>query len=676
MALRLRWEPWASRLLDGCFLFAGCWTLLCWTVAFLGASFQTLLALSWLPCVAAMALLLVPGAAGTGAAGRFDSAADEPLEPATLAIAATLAALVVVIYRATVEYALFWALAVTLLYAAQRRARRDPPPPATDSETPHRATAGSSNRPALFLLALCAVAVAVTLAAHRPDGDDSFYVNLVVTSLDHPTAPLLGHDGLYGEPNLPTLEPWYILKSYEPFVATISRLTGCDPKTLYYLVFPALFAILMVAATEAALRDLGGGAGPAVLGSAIVVLVLIAWGDVHQAFGNFGFVRLYQGKAVVVSVCVPAIVHYASRFARTRDLRAWLLLGLAQVAALGISGSAIVAVPVTALAFLAGSFLATRRTAAIFHGLGAASLALAFAAVVFARMPFERGLALSWAELSRLPSDTASGLAAVLGSGLRRSIALFALLLAPQLAPPSRRRIVIGYVLVLLLVVMNPLVPPFAARMAHRFLWRILWAVPFPLLLGLCGQRIAVLRFARWGAWPGTALAGALAAVFAAVPGTSTLSPLDGTRLALPSAKVPPEHALAGSLVARTATQDLVLAPFAIAQWVPTYRHHPRLVGVRWQYFAPVESEGPEKVEERQRLQALVGAAPLRSAAAVAEGVSLVACRGVDVVVLDSLLAWRAPLAAGLLQLGCIPSAEPLSVRYELWRCPRSRQGA
>jgi Family of unknown function (DUF6077) len=720
-----RWEAAAVRLLDGSVVLFGVWTLWCWTVQALGASFHTLVLLAWVPLLAAAAALRwlpAPDPACSGAAAAMGVVAKpeaEALQPRALVVAAAVAGLVMVVAVAAGKgaYPVYWVLAVGVLVAAGLRARRDAPDPAAAADGARAPAAAPPAVPALpapltsaapchkgggaalvALFALCVLAAGVTLAAHRPDADDSFYLNLVVTALDRPAEPLLAYDGLYGERGLPPFETWYRLKSYEPLVATLSRLGGVDPKALYYLVFPALFAVLCVLAHWSALRCLGGRPG-AVAGAAAVVLALLAWGDVHQAFGNFAFVRLFQGKAVAVVVAVPAALSYAAGFCRAPGARTWMLLALVQAAAVGISGSAVVAVPITALLLVAAWSAAERRPALLLWG-GAAALPIAgFAAATVARMPLAQRLAISWADVTQLPALSTLGLSAVLGTGPRARFALFALLLAPLLAAPGRRRrCAIAYVLALLLAVMNPWTPALAGRFVQRFLWRIFWAVPFPLLIGLCAQRLATLRRRRgaappaapepraawprsprspgWPDWlPGAAAAAGFSVIFACLPGTWTLSPHDGTRLGLPALKVPPEHELAATLIALSRPTDLVLAPYDLAEWVTTFRRHPRLIGVRPDYYGAVAGEGPRGIDERRRLEALVGGpATSQPPPPLAGDLALVAGRGVDLVAVDTSLPWAAPLASGLAAMCCAAAAPPLlGERYALYRCTRPR---
>lgn len=656
-----RWVRVTVGLVDLCVVFLGAWTLLCWTVVLLGGSFDALVGAAWLPCAVTAAFL-----GWRDRVGGVPAAPAEPLAPGEAARALLTGLAVVAAYVASGSYLVFWLLAVGVLFVARRRA------PGAAAVAP--AAPATRESPAA-LLAVCAVAVAVTLAAHRPDPDDSFYLNIVVTALDQPAQPLLGFDGMYGEADRPLFETWYRLKSYEPLVATLARTSGLATEDLYYLLFPALFAVAGVLVHWAVLRVLGGGF--AALGAGVVVAVLIAWGEGHQTFGNFAFVRLFQGKAVTVIASVPAAIWYATRFARTPDLRRWLLLSLSQVAAVGISGSAIVAVPLAAATALAGWFVGARQgigRRALVVGLAASVVVGLFALAIFLVMPVEHGLRLSLTELLELPRQSEQGLRAVLGPGPRGLLALLALLVAPWIAPSLTRRALLGYVLVVLLVTMNPLLAGYVGRVATRLTWRTFWAVPFPLLIGLCGQRLAALAGRRTGTRiPAVVAVAALVGGFAALPGQWSVSATNGTRLGMPSAKVPVEHAIAAAIVRVTRPDDLVLAPYAVSAWVVTHRGHPRLVGVRPAYYGPLV-EFDDVGTRRRLVAALSGGSgrPLR------ETIGEIRRRGVRVVA-RQLGAASAALAAGLVGVGCRVTGDPElglapgtldAAGYEVWICP------
>lgn len=653
---------WAGRLLDGFVIFGGCWTLYCWAVVFAAGSFQQLLRFAWIPCVLAVscARLLPPRAEAAP-----ESMSDWRTAPGEL-VRFGLPALIVVTAHAWFQnYLVFWLLALLFVAASSAVGRT------RDRSAATQVPAGGG----LALLGMCTVAVAITLLAHRPDADDSFYLSIVTTALDRPGEALLAHDGMFGEPGLPLFESWYRLKSYEPFVALLSRLTPLDYKVYYYLALPSLFAVLSVVAHWRALGILGGPF--AAVGAGVVVAVLASWGDGHTAIGNFAFVRLFQGKATTVAVSVPAAVYYAAKFACTRDWRAWVLLCLCQIVAVGLSGSAAVAVPTTAIATLCGFFIAERR-AGVWWGALASLVVGSMLFAVFLAMPHERGLSFAEQDPAGLMQATQAGLAKTLGEGgLRGEIALLALLLAPVLAPAYRRGSVIGYAAFLVAVVMNPLVPGYVGRAAGRLTWRIFWAVPFPLLLGLLGQRLAAMRGGRWGEWPGRILALGLVAIFAGANGGWTLSTANGTRLRWPTSKVPIEHAIAAAIVARTTPDDLVLAPYAVSAWVPTFRGHPRLVGVRDFYWGPLAPHGEKEIRVRGELVGLVSAPGEAPAASADVAVAEISARGVRVLV-RRREASPLLLPVRLRAAGCtleddrdlaLPAGTVAGAGYELWWC-------
>jgi hypothetical protein len=431
------------------------------------------------------------------------------------------------------------------------------------------------------------------ISAHRPDADDSFYLSLPVTCLDRPDEAFLSHDGMFGEPDLPLYRSWYRLKSYEPLLAAVSWWTGLGVKDVYYLWLPALFGALVVLAHWFALRQLGGSYPG--LGAAVALAVWLCWGEQHWSPGNFAFVRLFQGKAVLVAVCVPAAVGYGWRFVRRPTPRGWLLLGAVTVASIGISGSAVVAVPTVLAAVLVGG---GRRG---WRGLPAVAAASVAAVAVFVELGLHRGLGAVLERLDALPALSLEALSIALGDPPRRALAMGALLLAPMLVPRARRRQAVGFAAVLVAVLLSPWLAGFVQQLHYRLGWRLFWTVPFPLLLGLLAQRLAALGGPgrRWTAVAGPAL---VAGVFLAVGGPTTLSPADGTRLGRPGWKVPPEHAVAATLVALAGPDRRVLAPWRVSAWLPTFRGHPPTVGVRRSYWAPLAARDPGAVAPRLEL--------------------------------------------------------------------------
>lgn len=646
-----------QRLLDGVVLSLGGWTLYCYIMGWFGAEYRLLFSLAWLPLT--MVLLV---------SMWLLRQADEPdtdCEPKRgtlpgLAIGVCTAAAVVGFYVFTGNYLVFWILAVVLLglslWWSTHEVSGSPV-----SNTPERAG---------VVVFLCLLALVVTLAAHRPDADDSLYLSLVVGALDHPEHQVMRHDDMYGEPDLPLVEAAYRLKSHELLIASLSHWLNLPPKALYYLFFPGLFAILAVAAHWLALREIGGLF--AWVGAATAVIALMVWGDSHPAMGNFAFVRLFQGKAVLVSVFVPAAILYASRFAREQTWNNWILLGAVQTAALGLTPSAVIVAPLAGAAFLLAAAPESGGPKLVVKALLASTLVVVAGAFILAVMPIEGSVPASTVEVWALVQKAGAGLDTVLGLPARKAAALLALFVLPFLAPGGRRGVILQrYLLILVLVVMNPLLPGTLGIVTARFTWRVFWAIPFPLLLGMLAQRIAAGAISRK---PIARVGGAamVGIVFALMPGTWTVSMQNGTRFGFPSFKVDRGYAVARSIVDRTTTEDLVLAPYEVALWVPSFSEHPRLIGIRPNYLHVIADVGWEDSRERKMLMRLVtfDRFPREEMGAAVEAL---AKRKVSLVVVPTNLRQRDSLAEQLDILQCRPTALATSVgvrRYEAWRCP------
>ncbi len=644
-----------QKLLESVVLVLAVWTLYCYILGLLGTSYWLLFALSWLPLAFALwAFLQLPK--------EIVKRAAQPEQPSLalpwLVFGTSAAAGIVGVYLYSGSYVLFWVLAAAVLLLGLRLPKRQASEQ-SESVVPERAG---------IVVMLCIVALGVTLVAHRPDADDSFYLSVVAGALDHPEQTILRYDDMYGEPNLPLLESAYRLKSYELLLASLNHALGLPAKTMYYLFFPSLFAVLAVGAHWLALREIGGSY--AWLGTAVVVLVLIVWGDEHRTFGNFAFVRLFQGKAVLVSVIVPAAVFFASRFARNRTWRNWLLLAAVQITALGISPSAVVVAPLASAAYLLAAATSSRRSKLVVEGLSASVLVIVAGVTIFAMMPIEGDVPRSMDALEKLVVSAGAGIDTVLGHPVRRAIALFVLLVTPFLLSAERRHRVLNcYVLILVLIIMNPVLPGMLGIVTQRFTWRVFWAVPFPLLMGLLAQRLAAYR----GPERHIIMAGAVAAgiLFVLTPGTWTVSPANETRLDFPRFKVNPEYDIAQSIIENTSPADLVLAPYEVAQWLPTFSNHPRLVGIRPHYYHVLAASGSDEMQERKMLMHFVSY-PHFPQHQVKAAIELIKRRDVSLVVMATELPQYEKLAAEFQTKGCrqVDLADPKGKhRFRAWRC-------
>ena len=332
-------DPLSERSIGFACLGFALWTLCSHLVVFAGGSLTQL-----------MILYGVAGAAVLFVARRLPAAGDapssEPLAPPPDPAwgRRELGALVLALCAAGL--ALFWddpirlwALWVGILAAAAAVfVLRE----AAVFEAPGQ-TRGSE----LSLLALASACALYTLFVHRPDADDSFYVNMAVAAIDHPELPLLAHDTLHGRFDLPIHYPTYRLHSYELWNAGIARLSGIAPLAVFHLVSATLAAMLVPLSQAVLFRRLTPRTW--LFSTLVFVVVLAVPGETPRWYGNFAFVRMWQGKSILLFVFLPLIYAYALDFARRGDRRSWLRLAAAQIAGLGCSSTALWAGPVGAL---------------------------------------------------------------------------------------------------------------------------------------------------------------------------------------------------------------------------------------------------------------------------------------------------------------------------------------
>lgn len=591
--------PWSERVVDGaCFVFA-VWTVACQATVALGGSLWLalgvfvaagLIVLGGLSYVRRAAVGAQPRSPGSpeGASGPAppDPEARASGVPRGVRIGGLVLAISAAIFLRESPVALWWlglgVLGVAGSLSLFREPLRDAPP-----------ASGSRREGLLWVLALLAVAVA--LVAHRPDLDDSFYLNLAVASADAPGDPLLAGDTLHGVPGLPLHHPVYRVHTWEVWNAAISRLTGIPVAAVFHFVSASLVALLVPLAWARLFRRLVPRHW--LWAVAAVLWVLVIAGDAHRWYGNFAFVRIWQGKSVFLSVLLPVIWSAGLDFARRPSTRGFLLLGAAQVAALGCTSTAVWAGPAAALSAAACALPSVRYA---WRRLGATVLASAYVLIlglgvqqsVFqdreARLTAgPDAIVAERIERKRLLVDQrhapgtqlARSLDLVTGAGLLQAVCIAAVLGAWALAPRGLgRRFACGVPLAVWALLLNPYFSSELARFAiggsH---WRALWVLPIPALLALLLTAPLELSRRRLVAVPITLAA---FAAFGIVPAHSALSPANGVSLRSPGLKFPvEEHALARAFSSRLPAGSVVVAPRRIAAWLPTFhdRVHPIL---------------------------------------------------------------------------------------------------
>lgn len=655
-----------DRIVTAFVLVFAIWTVYVHLITASHASLITLL--QWLPLVALVAMaatiawfrmpqparLSAPvanggwpvGGAVAGPAGHQSGIRFGPAAVLALAILWTG------LLSAGMPYPLFWWIALLVSFGVWLRTLKAAPIAMSEP--------GLRSPPAAWIVcSVAAAAVCVTLFASRPDGDDAFYRSISATLLRFPHQPVLLHDTLYRLPGAPILLQFYRLGSYDVLVATLARITGADHLTVAYLILPSVFAAFCVLAWAYLLRRIVPARWPSVL--LILFLCVLALGEAHRAYGNFAFVRIFQGKAILATGMVPVIAGSASLFARHGGLRRWLLLFAAQIAALGVSASALFVAPAAAALGLAGGWSANASSTRRFAAGMLASIYVFGAGWAIASVTHGGQALVSSSPMPAIPQilDDTWG-------WWSTRLLLVALLAAwAFVRDPVRARYFSAGAFFLLLAVLNP----YTVRVvADHFVgvytyWRLTWALPLPLFLAVLLHGL-IQRALRMR--PRLLAAGACVAlaVFAVAFGWcfGTLRSANTVTLGLPGPKVSAvEYQVAARIAKDVPEQGVVLAPEQVSVWLPTFIVHPELLGVRTLYLGRAFS--PQDAARRSLLMQYVAGLdrPPDSAAWFADALR---SYGLTAVVIVHSAPWRREMESVLERQRWRPLS---SGAYDVW---------
>jgi len=607
--------PASERLPDMVCIAFAVWTLCTHAVVALGGSLDRLIIVAGLAGAAVAIGLLwqrrrqVPTAIAACKEGpEFQAPATGARVVAGVAAAAALAA-----WAATGDLLLWWWCAVAFLGIAAVVVMRRAPEPLLQSV--------KSRRAEIFLWTLSLACIVGTLVVHRFDIDDAFYLNVAVAAADNPSRALFASDTLLRIPDLAIHNPAHRILTLELLNAAVSRLSGIPAIVCLHVLTAGFVALLIPLAQARLYRRLLPQ--PLAWTAAVFATTAILWcaGDTHRSFGNYAFVRAWQGKAIFLSVAMPLIYAYGVRYSATGSSRDWLRLAAAQIASVGLTSTAIWAAPLAGGLVLASQFRVGARGFVVFtRGIGACLYPLAVGLML--RGEIQDAIAV---ESPALAAGTwlSGSVSKILGNGYFEYAALGAVLLLVACVRGDRvRRFVIVVPLGALLTVANPYleesVRSFVTGPSH---WRSIWAIPFPILLGLL-----VASPLATGLWRGRIAAPALYVAALSfvllLPNSTPLSAPgpDGSlrsrpwslrgrfphhvRFGWPGPKVDPVAYEYAQLLARTAPAGTrVVAPEDVVLWLGTIHDAPAPVADRALYMTVRTRQlGADEVKRRKRL--------------------------------------------------------------------------
>ncbi|WP_369977132.1 DUF6077 domain-containing protein [Xanthomonas bundabergensis] len=461
----------------------------------------------------------------------------------------------------------------------------------------------------LHLIGALALALAggwLAMSINRPDIDDSIYVPKAVYYVEHPDAPIDSSvNWLAGLERTPQSG---VFPYYELTQAALSWLGGRPYLDVYHVLFPGIVGFLMCAAAIVVIGSFETRPRTVLICSAFYLLLLLALGESHRAYGNLSIARAFHGKYMFLSVGVPAWIYFSLRYLRQPRSSTWLILAALGIGMAAATPTAMVFLPFLAMTLaLAIHVQESRPFTPIAALLPAVRYGASLAPLVLMAIGFRFYAVDNIAAGSQInagfPKSFADQLRLIVNPDYPLTPVLFVASLALILALSPYRRFFATWVITLCVLLLNPWVSHFV--MLHltteNIYWRMFYLLPFPLLAALALAPLA--NAGRTGPiW--AALCLAAAGLLATIGPTSVLRHDNGATLALPGYKIgPADRASAQQFVDRAAPGS-VLAPIGIASNVLLLSSHFPQYFMREDYLGLMMASVPAPISFQQRLDA------------------------------------------------------------------------
>lgn len=434
----------------------------------------------------------------------------------------------------------------------------------------------------LGLFGMAVAGACLAIFSYRADLDDVNYVPNAVHYVAQPATPMgfevhyvVGEDG-----QLPTSPFQSTALPFEYLQAAFSHVTGQAYLPTRYFAAAGWAGLLVPLAWFWALWRLGCSSRNACFGALATLTAVLLLGDTFRSYGNYAFVRIHMGKAVLMTTLLPLFASTA--IAHLREQRAstwWLLLTLA-TSSVGLTASAVPLLVLLVAALWSAHWFASGSRALPWRAAvtcGASLLYLfgfTIAVLSHARGELGAGSLLNedwpldfWGHarlmFSARPPVSAFALAAGLVAALLSSRGYL-------------RRLLFAWCAFLGLTALNPWLAPFFVEhvTSPNIYWRTFYLLPFPLALGLG----AAAWFDRCSGPGARRLAVATTLVFGIalhfVPGSPSVyhdrpGDLHRSELGAPRFNVQTDKLAIAERIAELAPPGPMLAPHRVSVYVP-----------------------------------------------------------------------------------------------------------
>jgi hypothetical protein len=341
-----------------------------------------------------------------------------------------------------------------------------------------------ADRGSLLALVTAAGFAGASLFVINPDGDDAYFMSRSVWTAEHGRIP--SGDVIFTPGSVGTVRGEPPIASVEVFNGALARLLGVSASSFTWYLFLPVVTFLAVWAMWRLIRLWAPRRAAACFATAAVYLLWTGAGT--GSFGSFHLIRMWQGKGVLVSLAVPLLYVYLTRWAERRSHRDLWLAAAVGAAATGLASSATFVVPLVAVAAVGPLLLRARFDTGRRRAEGLRTAVAACAAMAY---PVAGGVVVALlsdtVEVGGRLSPGPVAYSTVLLTGVLGVVAGCALWTAPWISRPGVPAMITAGVAAVTTVLFVPGVLELMAHVtgAAPVMWRTMWVVPAAALIGL-----------------------------------------------------------------------------------------------------------------------------------------------------------------------------------------------
>ena len=343
----------------------------------------------------------------------------------------------------------------------------------------------------VILLLLALFGSTISVLAIRPDLDDVNYTSRAVYFLKHYNELLDFKAYDHGLVDFSLSSPLIIFETMEFFCAYLAFILHLPFLHIYHFFLPALGGAMIPLAWFLVFSKFSKRTIVAALAATAVCVFLSIDGAPHRSFGNFAFVRIWQGKAILMSIVVPLFTAFSLDFFRTPTFSHWNRLFLLLVACAGLSCTASFFMPFLGvlLGFSWWCAQGTRNRGILKKLLTFFSSYAYFLLVVFYCLVNLERTSIDYIGFAGWPETFEGQFKLVFVDFWSYPTIMMVVftVLSVIVVERSYRRFLIAWIILCVILFLNPIVFPFVSSEATSLAiyWRLFYLLPFPLVIGL-----------------------------------------------------------------------------------------------------------------------------------------------------------------------------------------------